>query len=132
MTRRRKLYWLSLALAAALAGGYWIYRDLSGRYERFRQSEDTVRAVQQQVNDLHTAIAVAKGQVEKLGTDPVEVEKAIRRIKKLVRPGETVFRIEPSPAVNGKTAPSGNEGETGIPRELSVRTEGEQRSEKQP
>jgi cell division protein FtsB len=132
MTRKRKVYWLSLLLAISLAAVYWVHRDLSGRYERYRQSEDTVRSVQQEVSDLNTAISVAKGQVEKLETDPVEVEKAIRRIKKLVRPGETVYRIEPSPASGGKAAPSPPGGETGSHPNPGARIEGEQRSEKQP
>jgi len=119
-------------LAVALAAAYGFHRELWDRYAQYRKSENTVQAVEREVNNLNTAITVVKGEAEKLDTDPVEVEKAIRRIKKLVRPGETVFRIEPSPSPDGKSAPSVVKDGPGSGPDMGARTEGEQRSEKEP
>lgn len=130
--RRRKLYWLSLALAVALAAAYGVHRELWDRYAQYRKSENTVRAVEREVNTLDTAITVVKGEAEKLDTDPIEMEKAIRRIKKLVRPGETVFRIEPSSPPDGKAAPASVKEEARSALDAGARAEGEQRSEKEP
>ncbi len=106
MNKGRKLYWLTFALALALAAAYWAHRDLWGRYHAYQRSEESVRAAQQEADTLSKAIDGSRQQVEGLGKDPVEKEAALRRIKNLVRPGETVYRIEKTPPAGGPAAPS--------------------------
>lgn len=106
MTRGRKLYWFAFVLAAVFAVAYVAERGLLARYRAYQRSEESVRAAQQQSDNLSKALNGSRQQVEGLGKDRVEQEAAIRRIKKLVRPGETVYRIEKAPDTAGQAAPS--------------------------
>ena len=60
---------------------------------------------------LEHTLKTGKEHADNLGTDPVEVEAAIRRVKRLVREGETIFRIEEgseaAPAAPAPEAPAG-------------------------
>ena len=106
MTKGRKTYWLVFVLAAALMAAYVSHRDLAGRYSGYVRSKDNVHKAQKEVDNLTKSIRDSRQQVEGLDKDPVEQEAAIRHIKNLVRPGETVYRIQPPSSNTGQAAPA--------------------------
>jgi len=87
-------YWLTLALVTALALAYVHFRDLGGRYQDYRRTEATVAAQRQQVELLRKTVADEERRALGMDTDPLEREAAIRRVKRLVRDGEIIFRVE--------------------------------------
>ncbi len=90
-------YWLVLLALAGLLGAYVHYRDLHGRYLRYQQSEDDVRWLQDEREALEEKERSLRRRVERLDTDPVEMEAESRRSKNLVREGETIYQIEVAP-----------------------------------
>ncbi len=90
---RRILYILAFIGCAALAAAYAVQRDIHGRYEAQRQHRQAVDAARQQVESLERELVQHKERVEGLDHDPVEIEASVRRVRQLVRPGETVYRI---------------------------------------
>lgn len=69
-------------------------RDLYGRYLQYQQERDELQALQGQLDELNKEESRLKDHVGDLGTDPVEIEAAVRRSKHLVREGETIYRVE--------------------------------------
>lgn len=92
--KSRWLYWISFILVALLLAVYVERRDLWGRFEKYRQDRNEIRALQSQLGSLVKEEQRRKGHVANLGTNPIEIEAAIRRSKHLVRPGETIYRVE--------------------------------------
>jgi cell division protein FtsB len=90
----RRGYLLGLAVTAALVVGYAGLRDLYGRYADYRRNEGEVRALEREIEQLKQTAQELGERKEGLGTNPVEMEAAIRRTKNLVRPGEKVYRVE--------------------------------------
>lgn len=87
-------YWLTLALVTALALVYIDRRDLQGRYGDYRRTVTTVEEQRQEVELLRKTVAEEEHRAQGMDTDPVEQEATIRRVKRLVREGETIFRVE--------------------------------------
>ncbi len=98
MHRRRIMYVVVLAMSVGLAVTYLERRQLRERYEGFQQSEQEIEAAKRQIGELEQALSEEEARAQNLVNDPVEVEAAIRRIKRGVRDGETVFRVEQDPA----------------------------------
>ena len=95
MTRRISIrYWLALVVLAGLTAAYVHHRDLAGRYEEFKQSEQRVRALHEERRALEAERGSLERRVQHLDGDPVELEATIRRNRNMVRDGETIFRIE--------------------------------------
>ena len=90
-------YWLTLALITALALAYVDRRDLQGRYATYRQTVQTVKEQRQQVESLRETVANKERRVAGMDSDPLEQEANIRRVRRLVREGEIVFRVEERP-----------------------------------
>jgi len=89
-----KLYWLSLALLLGGAAAYVYYANLDGLWAAHQQSERHVQALRHELTGLEQREDGLRRRVEHLESDPVEMEAAIRQRKNLVRPGETVYRVE--------------------------------------
>lgn len=89
-------YWLALALVCALALAYIEKRDLKGRYEAYQKTMETVSAQQAEVESLKAAVNDAQHRLKGMDSDPLEQEATIRRIKRLVRDKEIIYRIEPA------------------------------------
>ena len=94
LNRGRVLYWLGLIVVAGVVMAYVQHRD-------FRQRHDTLEMKQQQVKDLEVQLKqnqyrerMLQGRVERLDSDPIEMEKVIRRDKDRVRRGEHIYRVE--------------------------------------
>tara|TARA_R110001592_G_scaffold123537_6_gene331532 strand:+ start:1085 stop:1381 length:297 start_codon:yes stop_codon:yes gene_type:complete len=87
-------YWLTLALVTALALVYVQRRDIQGRYATYRRTMDTVQEQKQQVSTLRETVASEQRRAKGMDTDPLEQEATIRRVKRLVREGEIIFRVE--------------------------------------
>ena len=87
-------YWLALAGVCLLALVYIIQHDLKGRYEAYRNTMDTVSTQRQQVEELKAAVADAQDRLKDLDSDPLEQEAILRRVKRLVREGEIIYRVE--------------------------------------
>jgi cell division protein FtsB len=90
-------YWLTLALVTALALAYVDQRNLQGRYGTYRQTMQTVEEQQQQVESLRKRVASEEKRATGMDSDPLEQEANIRRVKRLVREGEIIFRVEERP-----------------------------------
>lgn len=69
-------------------------RDLPGLYMKWQASEAQLNELHRQVDGLEKQATALGQRVEYLNSDPVELEAAIRSGKRLVREGETVYRIE--------------------------------------
>jgi cell division protein FtsB len=80
-----------------LAVAYVVHRDLHGRYQAYQRSEESVQAAQHKEQALEDEKQRLEQRVKDLDQNPLEVEAAIRRIKRLVRDGETVYRLEEAP-----------------------------------
>lgn len=93
MTGRRVLYWLALALVTALMVSYAQRRELFDRYIQYKESEQHVRQLQEQLNAMKQEEARLEQRVEALKQDPLAMEADFRPGKNLVREGETVYRI---------------------------------------
>ncbi len=94
MGRERLLWVLGALVVMALGYGYAYQRHLYVRYLEFRENEIRVEAVRNEIEALKERVKQAQERIENLETDPVEMEAAIRRIRRLTRDGEVVFRIE--------------------------------------
>lgn len=94
MKKGRRLYWLTLTLAIMLALAYVVHWDLYGRYAAHQESENATEALLRQVDTLERERDKIQRRVQDLDTNPLEIEAAIRSRKRLVRDGETVFRVE--------------------------------------
>ena len=88
------LYWLALALVCALALVYIERHDLKSRYATYRNTMDTVTKQREEVNNLKAAVEDAQHRLKGMDSDPLEQEATIRRVKRLVREGEIVYRVE--------------------------------------
>jgi len=95
--RNRGWFWLILLLVAALTALYVQRRDLPQRYMDYQKSAEELAQARQSCAELEGKIEASRQRAEHLGSDPTEIEAAIRRSKDLVRKGETVFRIEKAP-----------------------------------
>lgn len=108
--RQRVVSVLAFGLAAVLAAVYFQQRDLPGRYRAYQQRQEQIRQAEAQVAALEATLKTGQEHADNLGTDPVEVEAAIRRVKRMVRDGETIFRIEEvseaAPAAPAPAAPA--------------------------
>ncbi len=93
-----KWYLLALAVMLALSGLYAVRRDLPERYRNYQRSEEAVRQAAANVAILQSEVELARRKLKDLDTDVVEMEATVRRIKRLVREGETVYRFEPAPS----------------------------------
>ena len=86
-------YWLGLAMTVALTAAYAYERDLYGLYllhlDRGRQVAEQRRELEQ----LELQEQRLRQRVDRLNTDQVEIEALIRRDKRLVREGETIYRV---------------------------------------
>lgn len=87
-------YWLALALVCALALAYINQRDLKGRYETYRDTMETVSEQRGEVEALKAAVDDAQHRLRGMDSDPLEQEATIRRVKRLVREGEIIYRVE--------------------------------------
>ncbi len=90
-------YVLVLALALGLTGVYINRRNLVGRYLEHERRAVQLQNAQDKRKDLEKRIDASQDHVEHLGSDPVELEDAIRRTENRVREGEKVYRIEQAP-----------------------------------
>jgi len=87
-------YWLALALVCGLALVYIQRHNLQGRYQDYRETMETVAQQEREVAALRAAVAEAQDRLREMDSDPVEQEATIRRVKRLVRKGETIYRVE--------------------------------------
>lgn len=90
---RNRWYWLGLALLVVAAVGYAHQRDLYALQLDYQASEDDVRMLERQLEQSAESEARLRQQVDQLHDDPLELEAAIRSTKRLVREGETIYRV---------------------------------------
>mgnify|MGYP002412991844 CR=1 FL=1 len=100
--RRVARYLFLVLIVAFLTAVYLERRDLLGRYIEHRTKQKQVNATREQCEDLKKEIDSSRRRVDNLGSDPIEIEAAIRRSKDLVREGEKVYRIEVDPKKAGQ------------------------------
>lgn len=87
--------WRWAGCAAVLAGAllYAQGRDLYGLHLDYLASEDEVRMLEVELAQSLKAEEGLRRRVNHLEGDPLELEAAIRETKRLVRQGETVYRV---------------------------------------
>lgn len=94
MTRQNRQWnWVAVAAFTALLLLYAERRDLYGLYLDYEESKTRAESLEEEVDSLHADRLAVEKQVEYLNSDPLEMEAAIRRGKRLVREGETVYRV---------------------------------------
>jgi len=106
--RRVGSYVLVALLVALVTVMYAERRNLFARYFEHEAREGQVDTVRQQCEELQKEIDSSRRRVENLGSDPLEIEAAIRRSKDLVREGEKIYRIETGPAGAAQGTGSGS------------------------
>lgn len=104
-TAGHRWYLLALAAVLALSGLYAVRRDLPERYRNYQRSEESVRQAAENAAVLESEVELARRRLKDLDTDAVEMEATVRRIKRLVREGETVYRFEPAPLAASTSQP---------------------------
>lgn len=87
-------YWISMAAVLLGITAYARYHDLTGLYVGYQDSEREVSRLEVRLESLRAKEATLNRSVQKLDTDPLAMEAAIRRSKGFVRKGETVYRVE--------------------------------------
>ncbi len=92
------MYVIVLAASVGMAVTYLERRQLKERYEAFQQGEREIEEAKRQIAERERELSEEEARVRNQVNDPVEVEAAIRSIKRGVRDGETVFRVEQDPA----------------------------------
>lgn len=98
MSNRRIIFGIAFASSLVLAAGYVERRQLKERHAAFLQSEREIEAAQSQIVELEQALVAEEARARDLASDPVEVEAAVRRIKRAARDGEILYRVEHTPA----------------------------------
>jgi len=68
-------------------------------YKKRAQSQNEIDNLQIQVNEQKTLLAKQTREVNLLKTDPVYLETIARDRLDLMKEGETIFRLEPPPAL---------------------------------
>lgn len=68
-------------------------------YKKRVQSQNEIDNLQSQVNEQKTMLAKQTREVHLLTSDPVYLETIARDRLDLMKEGETIFRLEPPPAV---------------------------------
>jgi len=68
-------------------------------YKKRAQSQSEIDNLQSQVNEQKTLLAHQTREVNLLKTDPVYLETIARDRLDLMKEGETIFRLEPPPAL---------------------------------
>ena len=71
-------------------------------YKKLAQSRNEIESLQTQVNEQKTLLARQTREVNLLKTDPTYLETLARDRLDLMKEGETIFRLEPAPAVKRK------------------------------
>ena len=71
-------------------------------YKKLAQSRNEIEGLQTQVNEQKTLLARQTREVNLLKTDPTYLETLARDRLDLMKEGETIFRLEPAPAVKRK------------------------------
>ena len=94
MRMRGGWYWAAVALFAIGLIAYARRHDIVGLYSGYRYSQKEVKQLEARLDDLRKEESALQQRVEDLDTDPLAVEKEIRRSKGWVREGEKVFRVE--------------------------------------
>ncbi len=87
-------YWLALTAAVGACGLYAWRKDLPGRYEEYQRSEQEVHELREEWRAHQKRRDALEERIDGLEHDPVELEAAIRRTRRMVREGETVYRVE--------------------------------------
>jgi cell division protein FtsB len=106
MRKNGRITWLGAFVIALAVSLVWLWqRDLIGRYHEWHQREDALRAVRSEARQFAEDLEAARQRVRQLDRDPLEMEAAIRRIRRLVRPGETIYRIEDTSAAGDEISP---------------------------
>ncbi|MCX5758152.1 MAG: septum formation initiator family protein [Candidatus Hydrogenedentes bacterium] len=95
----RDTIWFVLALVLVTSMTLWYVggRKLVERYSQHQQVQQQTQAAKEQSQRLEKEIGSTRERIEHLGSDPMEIEAAIRRSKELVREGEKIYRIEKAP-----------------------------------
>jgi cell division protein FtsB len=93
--RARRLGWLGLCpvLAAVFTVGA-LALDHDDGLLPLLALRDELGSIRAEVRELDQLRAERKAQVERLRSDPFEIEKAARERHGMVRPGERVLRLE--------------------------------------
>lgn len=93
-TTSTRRFWLVLLVLVALSAAYTEWRGLVPRYIEYTESTADLKQLREQVEAARREEARLEQRVQDLKENRVEQEASIRRAKNLVRPGETVYRIE--------------------------------------
>ena len=91
---RNGWYWIGMAVVLVGLAAYASHHDLMGLYVGYQDSEREVNKLEVRLESLRAKEATLNSSVQKLDTDPLAMEAAIRRSKGFVRKGETVYRVE--------------------------------------
>jgi hypothetical protein len=95
MRKQQRIFAVAaFGVAAVLGAIYFEKRDLWGRYQAYQHRSEQIRQAEHQVRLLEATLKSAQEQADNSAVDPVEVEAAIRRVKRLVREGERIYHVE--------------------------------------
>lgn len=89
----RSWYRWALLLLIVGVGVYAEQRDLARLHLEYRDASSRVERSAAHLETLEADAAALQRRVDYLRSDPLEVEAAVRSEKKLLREGETVYRI---------------------------------------
>ncbi|HOQ33688.1 MAG TPA: hypothetical protein PLA12_14440 [Candidatus Hydrogenedens sp.] len=83
-----------LTVACSFAYTYFVHRDIANRYKEVKKAEVQFQQLVQQIRDLVTQKNVLEKEIERLKSDQLRQEEAVRKNKGWVNPGEKVLRLE--------------------------------------
>jgi cell division protein FtsB len=91
----RRIAYVLLVAGVLYACGLYARNIITARQEALHESDTALAQKVSELESLRAEAAQLEAQVNNLDvSDPVEVEAAIRRNKRLVREGETLYRIQ--------------------------------------
>lgn len=91
---RRNLNWFLVAGLSLL-----LLQDVFGTHGlvAMRRSQKEAERTQKEINQINEENRQLEGRVKSLKTDPQTIERIAREEMGLARPGEYIFKIQPSP-----------------------------------
>lgn len=93
------IWLLGLVLVLAISIGYYHQRNIQQRYDEFKENQKALENIRDEVNALRVRVEEARARVERMENDPLEIEAAIRRDRRMTRDGEIIFHIEGAPEI---------------------------------
>lgn len=99
-------YTLAVIVVVGLTVAYAKHRSLHARYQELKKDQVDIQTMLRECEALDRQLEESRDWVKSRADTPLEIEADSRRTKNLVREGETIYRLEETPAPAAETGAS--------------------------